>query len=218
MEDFSELSRAVIRGDLNRCRQLTRAALDAGGNPQDIIFDNLTPGMEEVGRRFEEGEFFLPELLIAARAMQGAMELLRPALLSADSRFAGQVVLGTVRGDLHDIGKKLVGVLLEGAGFRVTDLGTDVSPAAFVDAASTPEVQVLGLSALLSSTMPAMIEVLDALEAAGLRRRVKVMVGGAPLTQEFADRIGADGFAANANAAVRLAARLVEASQAGGGP
>ncbi len=216
MSEHSELSRAVIAGDLKTAEELARGALESGADAQDLVFQHLTPAMEEVGRRFEAGSFFLPELLIAARAMQGAMEILRPALLSEDRHFAGHVVLGTVRGDLHDIGKKLVGVLLEGAGFAVRDLGTDVSAAAFVEAARAPEVQVLGLSALLSSTMPAMVDVLGALGEAGLRPRVKVMVGGAPLTQEFADRIGADGFADNANAAVRLAARLAEASGAEG--
>jgi 5-methyltetrahydrofolate--homocysteine methyltransferase len=165
--------------------------------------------MEEVGRLFEEGEKFVPEMLISARAMQAALGLLKPHLLQADIKTAGKVIVGTVAGDLHDIGKNLVAMMLEGSGFEVIDLGTDVSPQQFVDAVREHEPQVIGMSALLTTTMPSMGATIEALKEAGLREGVKVMIGGAPITQDFADKIGADGFAPDASSASRKAKALV---------
>ena len=167
------------------------------------------PAMAEVGRLFEEGEKFVPEMLISARAMQTAMNLLKPHLAQEDVRVAGKVVIGTVAGDLHDIGKNLVGMMLEGSGFEVIDLGTDVSPQRFVDTVKEHQPDVIGMSALLTTTMPSMGATIEALKEAGLREQVKVMIGGAPITQDFADKIGADGFAPDASSAARKAKQLV---------
>jgi 5-methyltetrahydrofolate--homocysteine methyltransferase len=165
--------------------------------------------MEEVGRLFEEGEKFVPEMLISARAMQTGMGILKPLLLQADIKTVGKVIVGTVAGDLHDIGKNLVAMMLEGSGFEVIDLGTDVSPQAFVDAVREHEPQAIGMSALLTTTMPSMGATIEALKEAGLREGVKVMIGGAPITQDFADKIGADGFAPDASSASRKTKELV---------
>jgi 5-methyltetrahydrofolate--homocysteine methyltransferase len=169
----------------------------------------MIPAMDEVGRRFEANEYFVPELLIAARAMKGAMELLRPLLVESGAKPAGRVVIGTVRGDLHDIGKNLVAAMLEGGGFEVIDLGVDVPPEKFIAAAQEHQAQIIALSALLTTTMPGMKATLEAIAQAGMRDRIKVMIGGAPVTQRFADEIGADGFSDNASGAVRVARELV---------
>jgi 5-methyltetrahydrofolate--homocysteine methyltransferase len=182
-------------------------------DPADLIHRYMIPAMDEAGKRFECEEYFVPELLLAARAMKGALELLRPLLAASGAQPAGRVVIGTVKGDLHDIGKNLVSSMLEGGGFEVTDLGADVSPAKFVEAVRNTGAQIVCLSALLTVTMPAMKTTIEALQQAGLRDRVKVLIGGAPVTEQFAREIGADGYGANANVAVALARQIVAAAQ-----
>ncbi len=203
---------AVLNGDAGTAETEVQAALDAGTPPEDILYKACIPAMEEVGRLFEEGEKFVPEMLISARAMQTGMRLLKPHLAAADIQTVGKVVVGTVAGDLHDIGKNLVAMMLEGSGFEVIDLGTDVSPQAFVDSVREYKPQVIGMSALLTTTMPSMGATVEALKEAGLREGVKVMIGGAPITQDFADKIGADGFAPDASSASRKAKELVAAA------
>jgi 5-methyltetrahydrofolate--homocysteine methyltransferase len=199
---------AILNGDAQNTEAEVSAALGANTLPEDILYKACIPAMGEVGRLFEEGEKFVPEMLISARAMQTAMRLLKPLLLQANIQTMGKVVMGTVAGDLHDIGKNLVGMMLEGSGFEVVDLGTDVSPQKFVDAVREHEPKVIGMSALLTTTMPSMGFTIEALKEAGLREVVKVMVGGAPITQDFAEKIGADGFAADASSAARKAKEL----------
>jgi 5-methyltetrahydrofolate--homocysteine methyltransferase len=200
---------AVMNGDAGTAEKQVSAELEGGTPPEDILYKACIPAMEEVGRLFEEGEKFVPEMLISARAMQTGMRLLKPHLASADIKTMGTVVVGTVAGDLHDIGKNLVAMMLEGSGFEVVDLGTDVSPQKFVDAVQEHHPQVIGMSALLTTTMPSMASTIEALKEAGLRDQVKVMIGGAPITQDFADKIGADGFAPDASSASRKAKALV---------
>ncbi len=200
---------AILAGDAGTAETEVSAALEANTPPEDILYKACIPAMEEVGRLFEEGEKFVPEMLISARAMQTAMRLLKPLLLQADIKTAGKVVMGTVAGDLHDIGKNLVSMMLEGSGFEVVDLGTDVSPQQFVDAVRQHEPQMIGMSALLTTTMPSMGAIIEALKEAGLREGVKVMIGGAPITQDFAEKIGADGFAPDASSASRQAKALL---------
>jgi len=202
---------AIIEGNAPSAKALTQQALDAGADPQTLLSDAMIPAMDEVGRRFEANEYFVPELLIAARAMKGGLELLRPLLAQSGAQPAGKVVIGTVRGDLHDIGKNLVAAMLEGGGFEVVDLGVDVEPDKFVQGIREHEADVLALSALLTTTMPGMKSTIEALKGAGLREGVKVIIGGAPITQRYADEIGADGFSDNASGAVRLVRSLVAA-------
>jgi 5-methyltetrahydrofolate--homocysteine methyltransferase len=192
---------------------MVEQALSEGADPQELLDRYLVPAMDEVGRRFEANEYFVPELLIAARAMKAALELIRPLLAESGAEPAGRVVIGTVRGDLHDIGKNLVAAMLEGGGFEVIDLGVDVAPERFITAAEENRAQIIAMSALLTTTMPGMKTTLEAIEAAGLRDRVKVMVGGAPVTRAFADEIGADGFSDNASGAVRVARDLIGVGQ-----
>jgi 5-methyltetrahydrofolate--homocysteine methyltransferase len=208
MADLAKLYDAVLNGNAKQAVAITKEALDAGGDPLDIITNYMIPAMDETGRRFECEEYFVPELLLAARAMKGSLELLRPLLAARGDEPAGRVVIGTVKGDLHDIGKNLVGSMLEGGGFEVVDLGADVSPEKFIDAIRTSNANIVCLSALLTVTMPAMKTTIDALTQAGVRDRVKVLIGGAPVTAEYADRIGADGYGESASAAVALARRL----------
>jgi 5-methyltetrahydrofolate--homocysteine methyltransferase len=203
---------AVLNGDAKKADAEVAAALAANTPPEDILYKACIPAMEEVGRLFEEGEKFVPEMLISARAMQAAMNLLKPRLAQANIKTLGKVVVGTVAGDLHDIGKNLVGMMLEGSGFEVIDLGTDVGPQKFVDAVREHGPQVIGMSALLTTTMPSMGATIEALTEAGLRDQVKVLVGGAPITQDFADKIGADGFAPDASSATRKAKALLAAA------
>jgi 5-methyltetrahydrofolate--homocysteine methyltransferase len=203
---------AVLNGDAPRTEAEVKAALEANTPPGDVLYKACIPAMSEVGRLFEEGEKFVPEMLISARAMQIAMGLLKPLLQQADIKPAGKVVMGTVAGDLHDIGKNLVSMMLEGSGFEVVDLGTDVSPHKFVDAVREHEPQVIGMSALLTTTMPSMRATIDALKEAGLREGVRVMIGGAPITHDFAEKIGADGFAPDASSAARKAKELAAAT------
>jgi 5-methyltetrahydrofolate--homocysteine methyltransferase len=198
----------VINGNALGVESGVQAALSAGEAPEKILKDALISAMTEVGKRFEEGEFFVPEMLIAARAMQVGLRLLKPQLVEGGVEAAGQVAIGTVKGDLHDIGKNLVAMMLEGAGYEVNDLGVDVDSDTFVQAARDG-AQVIAMSALLTTTMSSMKGVLEALEAAGLRNQIKTIIGGAPVTQSFADQIGADGFASDASAAVRVVSGLV---------
>jgi 5-methyltetrahydrofolate--homocysteine methyltransferase len=206
---FERLYEAIVNGDKNAAVEVTQQALDGGADPQALIDEAMIPAMREAGQRFENEEFFVPELLLAARAMKAALALIRPLLVEEGAEPKGRVVIGTVKGDLHDIGKNLVSSMLEGAGFDVIDLGTDVAPEQFVAAVQEKNANLVGLSALLTVTMPAMKLTVDALEEAGVRDQVKVLVGGAPLTSEYASEIKADAYADNASAAVRMAEQLV---------
>jgi corrinoid protein of di/trimethylamine methyltransferase len=209
MTQIEGLYEAVLTGNRDAAVELTRQALDASVDPQSLIDDAMIPAMDEVGRRFEEEEYFVPELLLSARAMKSVLELIRPLLAETGASSKGCIVIGTVKGDLHDIGKNLVSAMLEGGGFRVVDLGSDVSPGQFVAAVEENDANLVGLSALLTVTMPSMKSTIEALEAAGLRDRVKVLVGGAPLSSGYAEEIKADACADNATAAVRAAHELV---------
>jgi 5-methyltetrahydrofolate--homocysteine methyltransferase len=203
---------AVLEGDANAAATEVQAGLDTGIAPSDILNKGCIAAMGEVGRLFEEGEMFVPEMLIAARAMQAGMAILKPHLAEGEITSAGKVILGTVAGDLHDIGKNLVGMMMEGAGFEIVDLGTDVTADAFVNAVREHKADIVGMSALLTTTMPSMTATVEALTEAGLRDEIKVLVGGAPVTQAFADEIGADGFAPDASSATRVAKGLLGVS------
>ena len=211
MAALSELSTAVLDGDMESAKKLTQQLLDQGVAPSSIVNGGLIVGMNEVGRLFKANEYFVPEVLISARAMKGAMEMVRPLLAAGESSSVGTVVIGTVQGDLHDIGKNLVGMMLEGAGFEIIDLQTDVSPTKFVDAVKEHKPTIVAMSALLTTTMTAMKSTIEALKEAGIRENVKIMVGGAPVTQKYADEIGADGFAPEAASATEVAKALVAA-------
>ena len=209
MPELQKLYDAVLNGDQKTAIAVTQEALAAGVNPMDLITNYMVPAMDEVGSRFECEDYFVPELLLSARAMKGSLELLRPLLAAQGAQPVARVAIGTVKGDLHDIGKNLVGSLLEGGGFEVMDLGADVAPEKFIAAIRERGANIVALSALLTVTMPSMRTTIDALKQAGVRDQVKIMVGGAPVTQQFADEIGADGYSDNASAAVALARRLV---------
>jgi 5-methyltetrahydrofolate--homocysteine methyltransferase len=202
---------AVLNGNAKAASSGVEKALADGVSPQAILNKACIPAMGEVGRLFEEGEKFVPEMLISARAMAAAMAILRPLLVEAGVDTVGKVVIGTVHGDLHDIGKNLVSMMLEGAGFEVIDLGTDVPPGRFVAAVEEHSPDIVGMSALLTTTTKSIPATLKALEEAGLRDSVKVMIGGAPITEEYAMKIGADGFAADAGGAARAARALIDA-------
>lgn len=208
-ELLSALSTAIIHGKKDGIAQLTTQALDAGLSAQEILDNGLMPGMDHVGVEFRAGNMFVPEVLRSARAMQTSMEQLRPLLVASGAKMIGKVLLGTVKGDMHDIGKNLVGMMCEGAGFEVKDLGKNVPPETFVQEVKNFEPQVIGMSALLTTTMRTMEYTIKALEEAGLRDQVHIMIGGAPVTQSFADQIGADGYASNAASAADLARRFV---------
>src|SRR5271157_4266750 len=209
MGDFGGLYDAILNGDQKTSVALTRQALEEGVEPLDLIHRYMIPAMDEAGKRFECEDFFVPELLLAARAMKGALELLRPRLAASGAQPAGRVVIGTVKGDLHDIGKNLVSSMLEGGGFEVHDLGADVAPDAFVEAIGKWQADIVALSALLTVTMPAMKTTIQALDQAGLRNKVRIMVGGAPVTRQYAEEIGADGYSESAAGAVALARNLL---------
>ncbi len=209
MEDLKQLYDAIVDGNAGRAKTLTTGAVAEGMNPQEILNKYMIPAMDEVGRRFEINEYFVPELLIAARAMKGALEILKPLLTATGAKPVGKVAIGTVKGDLHDIGKNLVSAMLEGGGFEIIDLGVDVTPDKFVAAVKDRGADVVALSALLTTTMPSMKTTIEGLKEAGVRDRVKVIIGGAPVTQKYADEIGADGYADNASAAVALTRGLV---------
>jgi 5-methyltetrahydrofolate--homocysteine methyltransferase len=201
---------AVLQGEAGTTADKVAQALEANVPAEDILQKACIPAMGEVGRLFEIGEKYVPEMLISARAMKAATDLLKPYLLQANVQALGKVALGTVAGDLHDIGKNLVGMMLEGAGFEIVDLGTDVAPGKFIAAVQEEGVQIIAMSALLTTTLPSMQATIDALVEAGLRDEIKVLVGGAPVTQEYADGIGADGFAPDASSAARKAKELLD--------
>ena len=211
MPDLTKLTDAILNGDAKGSVAIVKEALDERVDPQELVSKYMIPAMDEMGRRFETGDCFVPELLISARAMKAALALIRPLLAAQGAEPLGRVAIGTVKGDLHDIGKNLVASLLEGAGFAVADLGVDVPPEKFIAEIREKKTQLVALSALLTTTMPNMKTIIEELSKAGVREQVKVMVGGAPVTQRFADEIGADGYSDNANGAVNLARRLVTA-------
>ena len=208
-DTLNQLAEKLYDGDADAVAELAQRALDEGLTPAEVLHDGLIAGMDRVGVDFRASVLYVPEVLIAARAMHAGMDVLDPLLAESDVPSAGKVVVGTVVGDLHDIGKNLVAMMLEGGGFKVVDLGIDVAPEKFVEAVKTEQPDLVGLSALLTTTMPGMRGTIDALMEAGMRENVKVMVGGAPVTQAFADEIGADGYAPDAAAAVDLARSLV---------
>jgi methylmalonyl-CoA mutase cobalamin-binding domain/chain len=199
----------TLVGNAPAVLELTNTGIADGMTPETLLFDALIPSLEEVGARFERGDFFVPEMLIAGRAMAGALEVLRPLLAETGAATLGTFVMGTVKGDVHDIGKNLVNIMLEGAGFHVIDLGVQVSPEKFIDAIREHKPDIVGFSAFLTTTMPMFKANINALQKAGLRDQVAVMVGGAPVTQEYADVVGADGYAADASAAVKKAKELL---------
>ncbi len=207
-EILSTITTMIISGNFNEIVTKTNQALDEGLGAEEILNNGLMPGMDHVGLEFKAGNMFVPEVLRSAKAMQESMEIIRPLLAESNTELAGKILLGTVKGDLHDIGKNLVGMMCEGAGFEIIDIGKDIGPEAFVDAVKKYKPLILGMSALLTTTMRSMESTIKALEEAGLRGEVKVMVGGAPVTQEFADQIGADGYASNAASASDLAKQL----------
>jgi 5-methyltetrahydrofolate--homocysteine methyltransferase len=208
-ELLDNLYSAIVSGNQANAAVCVRAALNSSLEPVEILNEGMIEAMAEVGQQFEEGDCYVPEMMLAARAMQTALDILKPALQASDMKIAGRVIIGTVEGDMHDIGKNLVIIMLEGAGFEVVDLGVDVKMERFVDAVQTGGWDILAMSALLTTTMPQMKRVLDRLEATGLRKQVKVLVGGAPLSQQYATSIGADAYAPDAGAAARVAQVLV---------
>jgi 5-methyltetrahydrofolate--homocysteine methyltransferase len=199
----------ILEGDMEGVKAAITQAIENSLSPETILKEGLIAAMAEVGRRFEIGEYFVPEMLVAARAMQKGLEILKPRLVESDIKPAGRIAIGTVKGDLHDIGKNLVSMMLEGAGFEIDDLGVDVSPDKFVEAARTGGVDIIAMSALLTTTMASMKATIDAIKEAGLADSVKVIIGGAPITEAYADEIGANGYAADAGRAARLALQLM---------
>ncbi len=207
--DLEKLTEAVLTGDAATTLEITNAALAQGVDPQALITERMIPAMDEVGRRFENHEYFVPELLISARAMKGALNILRPLLAEKGIEPVGRVVIGTAKGDLHDIGKGLVSSMLEGGGFEVIDIGVDVAAETFVSKAKEHNADIIAVSALLTTTMPGMKSVVDAVQEAGLGDQCKVIIGGAPVTQQYADTIGADGYSDSASGAVALSRKLI---------
>jgi 5-methyltetrahydrofolate--homocysteine methyltransferase len=201
-ELLGKMAESLIAGKVDAVTDLTQQAIDENLSPKDILEKGLLAGMEVVGKRFKANEMFIPEVLRCAKCMHGAMELLRPLLAETGVETAGTFVIGTVKGDLHDIGKNLVGMMFEGAGFKVVDLGIDLEPAGFVEAIKEHKASLFGMSALLTTTMPKMAETINAIKEAGIRDQIKIMIGGAPVTAEFAKEIGADAYASNAASAV----------------
>jgi 5-methyltetrahydrofolate--homocysteine methyltransferase len=212
MSDFQALSEAIVKGDIKTALAETQQALDAGSNAQDILDQGLIATMNEIGERFSKGLIFVPQMLRSSRAMQECTNLLKPFFQEGEITSKGKVLIGTVRGDLHDIGKNLVSMMLEGAGFAIVDLGVDVSPEKFVEKTKEVEPDIVGMSALLSTTMPAMSQTIEALEKAGLRDKVKVMIGGAPVTEKYAQKITADSYSPDAGSAVSKAKELLGVS------
>ena len=202
-EILDELYNHTLDGEAKPVVELTKEGLALGMDPLEILFSALIPALEEVGRLFESGEYFVPEMLIAARAMQGAMNILKPLIAETGAKPIGTFLMGTVKGDIHDIGKNLCNIMLEGAGFEVIDLGVNVPPEKFIEAIQQHQPDAVGFSAFLTTTMPMFKTNIEAISAAGLRDQVKIFVGGAPVTQEYADTVGADGYAPDANSLVR---------------
>ncbi len=209
MEPYHELHECVIAGQQEKVAELTERFLEDGISPSDLLHDGLLPGMAVVGHKFEEGEFFIPEMLLAARALNAGLDLLKPLLEESDIQPVAKIVLGTVKGDIHDIGKNLVAIMLRGSGFEVIDAGVDVAPDRFIELVRESGAALVGLSALLTTTMPAMKDTIGAFVAQGVRDTVKIIVGGAPVTEAYAQQIGADGYARNASAAVGVANALI---------
>lgn len=209
MAIFKLIADSIVEGDAKKVEELTKRALDDRVSAAEILDDGFIAGMNVIGELFSRSEAFVPELLLAARAMRAGMDLLEPLLLSSGVKPVGRVILGTVKGDIHNIGKDLVGIMLKGSGFEIMDLGVDVLPEKFVDAVRNSGIEVVGMSALLTTSMPMMKTTIEALDAAGLRKQVKIMVGGAVVTQDYADKIGADGYASNAAEAVKKAKELL---------
>jgi 5-methyltetrahydrofolate--homocysteine methyltransferase len=209
MEDLKPLFDAILTGDANTAKAITEKALAAGADPLKLVQDYMMPAMGEVGRRFECNDYFVPELMLAARAMKSALDPIRPLLAARGTQPSGRIVIGTVNGDLHDIGKNLVIAMLEGGGFEVVDLGVNVPAEQFIQKIKEKNPHIVALSALLTTTMPAMKTTIDAIKQAGVRDQVKIIVGGAPVTQKYADQIGADGFAEMAAGAVALAKKVM---------
>jgi corrinoid protein of di/trimethylamine methyltransferase len=205
MQDLKPLHEAVLNGDAKTARAITETALAAGVEPLKLVHEYMMPAMSEVGRRFECNEYFVPELLLSARAMKAALELIRPRLIASGAQPVARVALGTIKGDLHDIGKNLVAAMLEGGGYEVIDLGVNVTPEQFIAAVKDKGANIVAMSALLTTTMTSMKTTVDALKQAGVREQVKILVGGAPITQKYADEIGADGYSENAAGVVALA-------------
>jgi 5-methyltetrahydrofolate--homocysteine methyltransferase len=208
-EKLSAIYNAILDGDVSSATDGVKDALLSNLPPENILADGMIAAMSEVGRRFEEGDYYVPEMLVAASAMQAALSLLKPRLVESDVKSTGKVAIGTVKGDLHDIGKNLVALMLEGAGFEVRDLGVDVSPEKFVEAIAAGDVNILALSALLTTTMPSMKATIETIRQAGMRDKVKIIIGGAPVTQHYADEIGADAFATDASSAVGATRQLL---------
>jgi 5-methyltetrahydrofolate--homocysteine methyltransferase len=209
MDDLQPLYQSVLTGDAKTARATTDKALANGVDPLKLVQDFMMPAMAEVGRRFECNEYFVPELLLAARAMKAALDPIRPLLAARGAKPAGRVVMGTVKGDMHDIGKNLVIAMLQGGGYEVTDLGVDVPPEKFIQRINEENPDIVAMSALLTTTLPAMKTAIEAFKQAGVRDKVKIIVGGAPLTQKYADEIGADGYSETAAGAVALARKVV---------
>jgi 5-methyltetrahydrofolate--homocysteine methyltransferase len=208
--DYPIMARALILGDKDTVARKTKEGLELSMDPRDLIFRGLIPGMDVVGEKFRRNEYYVPQVLLSARAMYAGLDLLKPLITKGgDGQSLGVVVIGTAQGDLHDIGKNLVAMMLEGAGFKVHNLGRDVAPEKFVAAVEEHSAQIVGISALMTTTMPAMKRTIDALSKAGLRERVKVMIGGAPVSQAYADEIGADGYARDSTLAVVRAKELL---------
>jgi 5-methyltetrahydrofolate--homocysteine methyltransferase len=212
METLSQLADAVIRGRANDVQTLVNAALADGIAPATLISEGLIAGMQVIADRFKKNEIYVPEVLIAARAMTAGLNILKPLISDTDMKPVASIIIGTVKGDLHDIGKKLVAMMLEGAGLTVIDLGIDVSPEKFVAAVVEHQPDLVGMSALLTTTMPAMAQTIQLLQESGLRDKVKIIIGGAPITEAYAKQIGADGYAADAGSAVDVAKALVQAT------
>jgi len=208
MADLNELHKAILEGDAGLAKSVTEEALKEGTDPKEMLDKYMIPAMGEVGQLFECNEYFVPELLISARAMKASLEILKPLLAESGAEPVGRVAIGTVSGDLHDIGKNLVAAMLEGGGFEIIDLGVNVKPEEFVEAVREKGASIVALSALLTTTMPSMKTTIDALKDAGVRERVKVVIGGAPITNQYAEEIGADGYSDNASGAVTLAKSL----------
>jgi len=209
---YEQLSTAILEGNSEKMPTLVQKALDQGLVPKDILDNGMVVGMNEVGVRFKAGDMFVPEVLMSAEAMQAGLKILRPHLIASGAKLIGTIVIGTVKGDLHDIGKNLVGMMCEGAGFEVVDLGFNIEPEKFIEAIKQHQPTIVGMSALLTTTMRAMGHTLKAIEEAGLRDRIKIMVGGAPVDAEFARRIGADGYGSNAPAGAELAKKFAGAA------
>lgn len=208
-EILDKMASVLVAGKEAEVKALTQEALDKGINAKEIVDNGLLAGMDVVGKRFKTGDMFIPEVLMCARCMHGAMDIIQPLLSESDGKGAGKIIIGTVEGDLHDIGKNLVAMMMQGAGFKVVDLGVNLKPQAFVDAVKEHKPDIVGMSALLTTTMPKMEETIKALQEAGLRDQVKIMAGGAPVTQDFVDKIGADAYGANAASASEKAKALL---------